>query len=142
MGRSGGRRLPTKHPINITLCMHMQLHASVSIRKHRNTGGIIKCAPLGAHCQQCANSEGAQERLWHRKDFPHWRKAFYFSHSDSLWMRGIILSTQGTGCQNTVNYYPIIICFPVDFQDFHVLVLLLNWKEERPTHNRNWLYKR
>lgn len=49
-----------------------------------------------------------------------------------MWRR--ILSTQCTGCLNTVNYYPIMICFSVDFQDFHVLVLLLNWKEETGQH--------
>ncbi len=44
------------------------------------------------------------------------------------------MSTQCAGCQNTVNYYPIVICFSVDFQDFYVLVLLLNWKEETGQH--------
>lgn len=109
-------------------------------KKHRNTGCIIKCAPLRADCQQCADrggwGGGYQERHWHRKDFPHWRKAFYFSHSDSLWMWRIILSTQRTGCLNAVNYYPIMICFSVDSQDFFYLVLLLNWKEETGQHTR------
>lgn len=90
VGHSGASRLPHCHYpikvlINIILCMHMELYNSVPIRN--NTGCIIKCAPLRAHCQQCANREGNHKRHWHRKDFPHWRKAFYFSHSSSPWMR-------------------------------------------------------
>lgn len=44
------------------------------------------------------------------------------------------VNTERAGCQNTVNYYPIMIRFSVDFQDFHVLVLLLDWKEETGRH--------
>lgn len=114
--------------------MHMLLYTSVPIRSPEKLAALLNVLPLRAHCQQCANREGDRERHWHRKDFPHWRKAFYFSRSVSLRMRWIILSTQCAGCQNTVNYYPIMICFSVDFQDFHVLVLLLDWNGETGQH--------
>lgn len=33
-----------------------------------------------------------------------------------------------------MNYYPIMICVSLNFQVFHVLVLLLYWKEETGRH--------
>lgn len=123
--------------------MLMQHYASDRGRGAGTLGCIIKCAPLRARCQHCANRGGRPgERHWHRKDFPHWRKAFYVSHSDSLWMRWIILSTQCAAlpkhCELLSNY-DFIFFFLVDFQDFPVSVLLFDWKEEARS---GWLYKR
>ena len=57
-------------------------------------------------------------------------KAFCCSHSDSR--RWIILSTQSSDCQNTVNYYPIMFLWTSRI--FMCWLLLFHWKEETGQH--------
>lgn len=128
VGHGGAGRPPLPFSLHHTMHASAALHLCPNV-KHRNTGCTIKSAPVRAHCEQWVDRERYQERHWHRKVFPHWRKTFYFSHRDSLWVWWIILSF----CLNAVNYYPII-CFSVDFQDLHVLVLMLNRKGEMGQH--------
>ena len=92
--------------------MRTQPNASVLIWSAETLAALLNALLQEHTVSNVRTGGGDQERRWHGEDFPRWRREkkslFIFSHSDSLWMRWIILSTPVRGlpkhCELPSNY--------------------------------------